>query len=82
MAFTSTRDGGRDLYRVDVESGAVRRLTTGLDVWSQPGWSPDGRKILFSAREKGVQEVYVIDADGGSAVRLTRGAEGLRGVVP
>jgi TolB protein len=63
---------------VDVATGAVTRLTTGLDVWSQPSWSPDGRRILFSARQTGIDEVYVVNADGTSLARRTRGTEGLR----
>ncbi|HEX2059652.1 MAG TPA: DUF5050 domain-containing protein, partial [Thermoanaerobaculia bacterium] len=48
LAFVSARDGGRDLYRLDVASGAVTRLTTGITVQSQPDWSSDGQRIVFS----------------------------------
>jgi TolB protein len=56
----------------------VTRLTSGLDIWSQPSWSSDGRRLLFSARAKGVQDIYVVAADGSGLVRLTRGFEGVR----
>ncbi|HET8945933.1 MAG TPA: DUF4440 domain-containing protein [Candidatus Polarisedimenticolia bacterium] len=78
VAFTSTRDGGRDLYRVEVTTGSVLRLTTGCDVWSQASWSPDGKRLLFSAKQKGVDEIFSIDSAGGVPVRLTHGAEGMR----
>jgi len=78
VAFTSTRDGGRDLYRVEVATGSVLRLTTGFDVWSQASWSPDGKTILFSAKQKDVDEIFSIASGGGEPVRVTRGAEGMR----
>jgi TolB protein len=77
VAFTSSRDGGRDLYRVEVSTGEVTRLTSGIEVWSQPSWSPDGTRIAFSGNA-GVHEVYVVAADGTNLTRLTRGTEGTR----
>jgi Tol biopolymer transport system component len=70
VAFVSTRDGPRDLYRVDVATG-VTRLTTGLDVWAQPHWSPDGSRILVSAMATGVDQLYVVGAQGTGLARLT-----------
>lgn len=78
MAFVSTRDGTRDLYRVSVDGGDVTRLTRGLDVWSQPGWSPDAGNIVFSAVTAGVHEVYVMRSDGANLSKLTNGAGGAR----
>jgi TolB protein len=78
VAFTSTRDGPRDLYRVEVDTDQVTRLTTNMDVWSQASWSPDGKRILFSAKVAGHDEIFRIDAsgEGKSPVRLTHGAGG------
>jgi len=82
VAFTSTRDGPRDLYRVEVETDKVTRLTTGMDVWSQAAWSPDGRRILFSAKVQGHDEIFLVDADadvkydGPAPTQLTHGSEG------
>jgi TolB protein len=35
-------------------------------------WSPDGKKIAFTARAGGTHEIYVIGADGKNRQRLTR----------
>jgi TolB protein len=78
VAFTSTRDGGRDLYLVTIATGVVTRLTTGLEVWSQPSWHGDGRRLLFSGAANGVHDVYVMNADGTGLQRLTLGREGVR----
>ncbi|MGE3177967.1 MAG: peptidase S9, partial [Vicinamibacterales bacterium] len=47
IAFTGMARGLTDLYVLDVQSGAVRALTS--DPWAdlQPAWSPDGRRIAF-----------------------------------
>ena len=78
VAFVSTRDGTRDVYRVDVVNGDLTRLTRGLDVWSQPGWSPDADRIVFSAVTGGVHEVFMMRADGANLTKLTNGAGGVR----
>jgi Tol biopolymer transport system component len=49
-----------------------------LHTQAQPSWSPDGRRLLFSAAPKGIADVYVINVDGTGLVRLTRGQDGTR----
>lgn len=48
IAFSALRNGFSDLYVVDIESRAVRSLTTDPFADLQPAWSPDGRTIAFS----------------------------------
>jgi Tol biopolymer transport system component len=45
----------------------------GLDVWYQPSWSRDGRRILFSAKKTGEDQIYRINSDGTGLVQLTPG---------
>ncbi|HET9581667.1 MAG TPA: BamA/TamA family outer membrane protein [Gemmatimonadota bacterium] len=47
LVVSGTRGGIVDLYRVDVASGAVERLTEGAFAELAPTWSPDGRTIAF-----------------------------------
>jgi TolB protein len=72
-APTARSDG--DLVVVD-RSGRVRvRLTDTPELEQPAGWSPDGRRILFTrfaANGQGA-DVFVIDAKGGNERRLTRG---------
>lgn len=50
IAFTAQLDGpSADLYRYDIETGSVTRLSTEDDQAYQPSWSPDDRFIFFSA---------------------------------
>jgi Tol biopolymer transport system component len=43
-----------------------------------PSWSPDGRRLAFSAEARGNWEIYVVGFDGSGLERLTAGADGLR----
>jgi dipeptidyl aminopeptidase/acylaminoacyl peptidase len=75
--FTYDRPG--QLWRIDLESGAARRLTSGPADAGQPRWSPDGARIAFvSARHRDAdltwrQDVYLVGAEGGRVERLTAG---------
>ncbi len=57
------------------EPEAVRPLIlTSLrnaDRLSSPSWSPDGFRIVFSARVNGEEDIYLTDVEGASLVRLT-----------
>ena len=78
VAFVSDRDGGSDLFVLDIASGDVSRVTRGLSVRGQASWSADGRRMLVSAMATGVSEVYSVGRDGSGVTRLTKGTEGLR----
>lgn len=61
-----------DLYLVAVNGGTPRQLTSAAGVESGPSWSPDSKRIAFSAkRDLDKSQIYVISLDGGEAVRLT-----------
>ena len=64
-----------DLWIVPADgSAAPRRLTSSKGGESAPCWSPDGRKVAFSAKREDdeVAQIYVIDvAGGGEARRIT-----------
>ncbi|HVE48150.1 MAG TPA: S9 family peptidase [Casimicrobiaceae bacterium] len=63
------------------EAGKPRKLTEG-DKDSEPVFSPDGRRIAFTAKRKDDAEpqIYLIAPDGGEARRLTRIATGASAV--
>jgi len=54
-------------------SSKPRRLTATKGPESDPAWSPDSRRIAFSARREGdeASQIYVLDLAGGDAVRIT-----------
>ncbi len=68
IAFMGEYDGNADVYVMPAEGGEPRRLTwhPGFDrPW---GWTPDGKKVLFtSAREAyaDFERLYTISIEGG-----------------
>jgi dipeptidyl aminopeptidase/acylaminoacyl peptidase len=68
------REQVTDLWIVPTDgSSKPRRLTATKGPESDPAWSPDSRRIAFSARREGdeVNQIYVLDLAGGDAVRIT-----------
>lgn len=61
-----------DLYSVAAQGGIARRLTSDEKSYEMfPRFSPDGKRIAFTAQYDGNTEVYVMPADGGVPRRLT-----------
>ena len=71
LAFSSNRDGNYDVFVVPVAGGRPRQLTFHTADDNVVGWSPDGKKVLFtSIRGKGafpsVSTLFEIGVDGGT----------------
>jgi TolB protein len=71
IVFTSTRSGNAELYSVNADGSAERRLTWTVETEQSPSWSPDGRSIGFVRSPGGdATGLWVIGADGADARRL------------
>lgn len=70
IAFTSTRGGATDIYKMNVDGSGVTRLTN-VGTNTSPAWSQDRSKIAFISNRDGNAELYVMDADGSNQTRLT-----------
>ncbi len=70
-----------DLWVVDRDGGAARRLNSFQGVESDPKFSPDGTMVAFSGQYDGYVDVYVVPFEGGEPIRLTwhPGADAIRG---
>jgi Tol biopolymer transport system component len=68
---SKTASSPSDLYRIHVDSGALRKLTTGRQT-KDPAWEP-GSQIVYSGLVQGRWELFVVDPDG-SERQLTDGA--------
>ena len=64
IAFVSDRTGSRDIYVMDRNGRALRRLTRapGEDRW--PAWAPHGQRIAFISDRPGNDEIFVMQANG------------------
>lgn len=60
-----------DIYTVNAAGGKAKRVTTSTAYDTNPIWSPDSKKILFSSDRHGNFDLYIVPAEGGEAVRLT-----------
>ena len=72
IAFTSDRDGNREIYVMNADGTNQVRLTNNSVVDDHPTWSPDGAKIAFvSERPAGGFAIFVMNADGTNKVEIT-----------
>ncbi len=59
VIFVSTRDGMRDLYRIDTE-GRGGRVTHALEALSDPRWLPSGDAVLASVYHGGRMHAAIV----------------------
>ncbi len=72
-----------DLWKIPVQGGVARRLTTHLERERFPCISPDGKTVAFTASYDGTHEIYLMPLEGGRPTRLTHeGVSGQRGPRP
>ena len=86
IAFMSLRDGHvigftptYEIYVMDADGGNPQNLTNDPNDDRYPSWSPDSKRIVFTAERPGhfrskfgiTDEIYVMDADGKNQQRLT-----------
>lgn len=71
LAYSSNRDGGYRLYRVDVTTKETAQLTRGSSTDTDPQYSPDGKWIAF---RRGPQtSLWVIKPDGSGEQQAVKG---------
>ena len=79
---TVSKDGNKVAYRVRNPENITRssiwivdrdgRAATELGEGDEPAFSPDGKKIAFSARGKeGWRQIWIMDINGGNRIQLT-----------
>src|SRR5262245_22478207 len=74
LAFSSGRVGNREIYAVDVPSGAIERLT-----WTagredvEPAWSPDGTQVVWASGTESNHDLQAMRVDRTQFRRLTSG---------
>jgi Tol biopolymer transport system component len=71
ILFTSGREGNFDIYIMESDGSAPRRLTRDTAVDQSADWSPDGFEIAFMSRRDGDYEVYVMLVNGRGLRQLT-----------
>lgn len=69
---SNTRDGYRDIYRLDRATGRVRALTNNPEGNFRPVVSPRGDWVVFGSSRDSVSELYRMRPDGSGQERITR----------
>jgi Tol biopolymer transport system component len=70
LVFRVWSEKEKGLRILNLETRQTRVLTNGID--NLPGWSPDGKRIVFTRRrEDGNYDVYTIRPDGSDLFRAT-----------
>ncbi|HVF90022.1 MAG TPA: PDZ domain-containing protein [Blastocatellia bacterium] len=68
VAFTGDYDGNTDVYVVPASGGVPRRLTYHPGADRVCGWTPDGKRVLFSSSRKspsGYNQLFTVPSEGG-----------------
>ena len=74
IAFQGFRSGNLDIYVMNTDGSHVIQLTNdpATDFGDRAGWSPDGRRFVFSStRDGGDIDIFVMNADGTGVSELT-----------
>ncbi|MEO7840644.1 MAG: protein kinase, partial [Anaerolineales bacterium] len=84
IAFTSLRDGHKQIYLLDVNSLVETRLTnTSPDIeTSQPAWSPFGDQIAYLVKRVGVYQIWTMSDTGEDNAQLVRSGQNLWDFLP
>ncbi|HYF22753.1 MAG TPA: winged helix-turn-helix domain-containing protein [Caulobacteraceae bacterium] len=77
-AFIAAREHRSDIYLINADGSALRRLTTDGGAKAEAVWSADGRSLVFAARSERGWGLMRAGLDGRAAP--VAGAEGFRAV--
>jgi dipeptidyl aminopeptidase/acylaminoacyl peptidase len=72
-----TGDRRKHVFVVDLDGGDPRQVTSGDGEHGAPAWTPDGKRLVFSALRgerwdtELIGRLYSVDADGGEPKQLT-----------
>ncbi|MCY3722139.1 MAG: hypothetical protein OXG97_07945 [Candidatus Poribacteria bacterium] len=70
IAFTSVRDGNREIYIMNPDGSEQVNLTQHDAGDLEPVWSPAGEEILFVSDRDGIRDLYLMNADGSNVQRV------------
>ena len=85
VVFTSDRDGGDNVWVIDLATKRTKEITKGkTSRYRSPAWTPDGNYIVVSraAAAIGASKLYIYHKDGGGGFQLIKDPTPLNGAIP
>jgi WD40 repeat protein len=73
IAFAGVRREKRDIWVMDVPSGALTRVTDDFYSDGYPSWSPDGEYIYYASERQTFHDIYRVRPDGTGMEQMTFG---------
>ena len=71
IAFTTDRDGNREIYVMNSDGTNQKRLTNNPTHDVDPFWLPDGRIVFISNRDGGYNNLHIMKSDGSEVKKIT-----------
>ena len=71
MALTLSKDGDPEIYVMNKNGSALRRLTYQKGVDASPSWAPDGKRITFVSDRDGSPQIYIMETSTKKVRRVT-----------
>lgn len=78
VSYVDAAEGDAEIFRRNLTTQAIVKLTDNAAVDNHPVWSPDSRQIAFSSDRSGRWQVYVMDNDGSNVTQITEATVGAR----
>ena len=72
LAVVKKVQGEKHVFTMDIDGEGVRQLTKGGGLNLLPGWSPDGRSMLFTSYRYDNPDLFEIGINGGEAKAISR----------
>ncbi|SMD38091.1 TolB protein [Reichenbachiella faecimaris] len=73
ILYYGNQDGNMEIYKMNIASGKILRLTNDPLLDIRPRWSPDGTWIVFErGNKRDNQQIFIMNADGTNQTELTR----------
>jgi len=73
VLMSMERGGNSDIFKMELATRRLTRLTDNPAIDVSPTMSPDGRRIAFTSDRGGTGQIYVMGADGSNQKRITFG---------
>ncbi|MEL6359497.1 MAG: Tol-Pal system beta propeller repeat protein TolB [Pseudomonadota bacterium] len=73
VIMSMERAGNSDVFKMDLSTRRITRLTDSASIDTSPTMSPEGDRIAFTSDRGGSQQIYVMNEDGSDQRRITFG---------